>query len=87
MLQGFWGKRMPLCGRNCADSNPRIVSSTKLPEFLALLVSDRGAKILDLDHSLSNEDDLSDVRDARHPRVADQLGSSSAVPLALPGTD
>ena len=64
---------MPLCGRNWADSilSDRVLD--QVAEFLALLVGDRGAQVLDLDQSLAHEDDLGDFGDAGHPGIADQL--------------
>ncbi len=43
-----------LCGLDSAD---RV--SYQAPEFLALFVGNRGAQILNLDHSLADENDLS----------------------------
>ena len=63
----------PLCGRNCADSIRRMVSSTSRPNSSPLFVGDGGPEVLDFDQSLANEHDLSDVGDAGHPGVADQL--------------
>ena len=44
-----------------------------MAKFLALLVGDGGAQVLDLDQALADEDDLGDFGDAGHPGIADQL--------------
>ena len=73
MVHGFWGKRMPLCGRNSPDSILRTVSSTRCLELFSLLVSDGGPQVLDLNRALTDEDDLSHFLDSGHPGIANQL--------------
>ena len=53
------------------DLSDRVLD--QLPEFVPLFVRDCGFKILDLDQTLSNEDDLGNFGDARQPGVADEL--------------
>src|SRR5579859_3882981 len=53
------------------DPADRVVN--QLAELLALLLSDRGAEVLDFRQPLTDEHDLRDLRDTRYPRVADQL--------------
>jgi hypothetical protein len=42
-------------------------------KLLALFVGDRGVEILHLDEPFTDEDDLRDVRNSDHPRIANQL--------------
>src|ERR1039458_8639810 len=60
--------RQEVCGLN--SSNRVLYQAT---EFLALLVSDRGAEVLNLHPAFANEYHLGDFRNARHPGVANQL--------------
>jgi len=62
VVQGFWGKRMPLWGRN--DQGRKL---------LPLFVRDRSAKILHLDQPFPDEDYLCYFVDSGHPGVASQL--------------
>ena len=73
MLQGFCGKRIPLCGKNWADSIRPIVSATKWPEFVALFVGDCGSEVLHLNQSLAHEDNLGDFGNAGHLQLAVSL--------------
>src|ERR1019366_4343982 len=43
-------------------------------ELLPLLVDDGSPQVLDFNRALTDEDDLSDFIDPRHPGIADQLG-------------
>ena len=85
MVHGFWGKRMPLCGRNSPDSILRTVSSTRVCELLPLLVGDGGPQVLDFNHALTDEDDLSDFIDPGHPGIANQLRIQSRNAVRLLG--
>ena len=73
MVQGFWGKRMPLCGRNWPTSIRRIVSSTRWPNSLRCSSVMVVRKYWTLDQPLADEDNLGDFSDAGHPGIADQL--------------
>ena len=53
LLHGFCGKRIPLWGRNWADSMRRMVSSDQSAEFLALRVGNGGAQVLNLNQPLA----------------------------------
>jgi hypothetical protein len=64
--------RQKLSGLNSAD---RVLGQTS--EFIALCVRDRGSQILNLNCTLANEHNLGNVADARHPRIANQLGIQS----------
>ncbi len=43
-------------------------------ELLALLLGDRGPQILHFDQALADKDNLCDLVDTCHPRIADELG-------------
>ena len=45
----------------------------QLAELATLFVRDRGAEVLHFDHPLADKHDLRHIRDAGHPRIADQL--------------
>src|SRR5579864_2671418 len=53
------------------DPANRVVD--QLAELLALLFGDSGAEVLDFREPLTDEHDLCDLGDTRHPGVADQL--------------
>jgi hypothetical protein len=59
--------------------NPSVDDSSHLPEnpelakFLALLIGGGSSQLLHLDHSLANENHLSDFSNSAHPAIADQL--------------
>src|ERR1700720_2115138 len=46
----------------------------QVAEFLALFVGDGAAQLLNLDQTLPDKNNLGNLRNARHPRVADPLG-------------
>ena len=73
MLQGFCGKRIPLCGRNCADSIRRIVSSANWPNSwrCASLIEVR--KYWISTNRLRTKTTLSHFRNTGHPGIANQL--------------
>ena len=73
MVHGFWGKRMPLWGRNGPTrSDGRVVDQGL--ELLPLLLGDGGPQVLDFSASaLTDEDDLSDFIDSSHPGITNQL--------------
>jgi hypothetical protein len=73
VVQGFWGKQMPLWGRKWQASICAMVSWTISPNS-ALLVGDGGFQVLDLDQALTDEDNFCDFADAGDPGVADELG-------------
>ena len=73
VVHGFWGKRMPLCGRNSPDSTCRTVVLYQSFEVVLLLVGDDGPEVRHLDRALADEDDLGDGIHPGYPRVANQL--------------
>jgi hypothetical protein len=54
--------------------NPANRVFDQLTELLPLFLGDGGPQVLNFDQPLANEDNLSDLGDAGHPRVADKLG-------------
>jgi hypothetical protein len=54
------------------DSSDRVFC--QLAELATLFVGDYGAQVLNLNQSLADGDDLGDLRDPRHPGVANELG-------------
>jgi hypothetical protein len=65
------------------DSSNRVFC--QLAELAALFIGDCGAQILDLNQSLADEDDLSDLRDSRHPGIAQELRIESQQTVRLLG--
>src|ERR1017187_1374005 len=57
-----------LCGLDSAD---RVLYQAA--EFLALLLGNRGAQVLNLGYPFPNENHLGDLGNAGHPGVADEL--------------
>src|ERR1019366_4459253 len=53
------------------DATYRVVDQGL--ELLPLLVGDGGRQVLDLNHALTDKDDLSDFIDPRHPGITNQL--------------
>src|SRR5664280_523877 len=60
-------------GQEQSRLNPtyRVVDQGR--ELLPLLVGDDGPQVLDLNHALTDKDDLGDFIDSRHPGITDQL--------------
>ncbi len=63
----------PAVGQELGRLDPANRIGDQMAEFVALLVANGGAEVLDLDQSLAHEDDLGDFGDAGHPGIADQL--------------
>ena len=84
-MQGFWGKRTPLCGRNWADFDPSDRVVDQMAELLALLVADDRSEVLDLDQPLADKHHLGDVGDTGDPGIADQLRIESQQPCGSSG--
>ena len=57
--------------------NPADRVFDQLAELLALLLGDGGSQVLNFDQPLADENNLSDLGDAGHPRVANKLGIES----------
>ncbi len=55
----------------------------QMSKLLPLFLGDRGAQVLNFDHTLTDEYHLGYVRNTRHPGVADELGIQSKQPLRL----
>ena len=54
------------------NDSPHLPENPKFAEFLALLIGNGSSQVPHLDHSLANENHLSDFGNSADPAVADQ---------------
>jgi hypothetical protein len=64
-LFGCWPPRV--------NDSSHLPENPKLAEFVALLIGNGSSQVLHLDHSLANENHLSDFSDSADPAIAGHL--------------